>query len=699
MRLRHRSAYLPLRIRLTFALVMLVLAVSAVAGVSSYRLLRRSLEAEALDGLESADIALSGSVAKILKFKHDRLQSELKGVDLGCGVSGVMARQCAFETIRKFLRTEHGRAARLHYGKGRTVTVGKFTDPSPPSAPALPSFLLDKEGRVYFTLRAADAESGLAMEVEFDAADLALATSSRESTALVAGGAERAEPIGESLGRPNFVLHSSSLLLCLDGKASSGTLREADGTRYFVAFAPVIGAEHLCSVAMVPQSVVLAPANRWRSDMSVLGLVAVLAGILLAWLMAYLLSRPLTLLRRRLRSFKNGDFDSPVPIVGSGEILELSEALAQMADSVNTSRAALQEGENRLRLAYKAAKLWMWEQNLVTGNIQWRSPETEKTTVEDGSFRQLLREVHPRDRRALCDAVRTAKLTGNYEVEYRHIDADGTSTWIASWGKVIESRRGRPRTMLGVSMDITARKQAELILIEQKKHVATSEMAGTLAHEINNPLTSVIGAIYMAKGVPGLPAEAQKFLAIAQEESRRVAQIGRQILSLYRKPGAAEIVDLKYLWEEVVGTRENELHEKHLSVAMELEAARVFGFPDELRHAFASLLINAIESAPEGSTLHLRVHNSHSYARFGEKGARIIIADSGPGIAGDRLENAFEPFTGTKQSAGTGLGLWATRAAVLKHGGRIGVRTSTHGKTGTCISVYLPARCTSLSAQ
>jgi signal transduction histidine kinase len=110
-------------------------------------------------------------------------------------------------------------------------------------------------------------------------------------------------------------------------------------------------------------------------------------------------------------------------------------------------------------------------------------------------------------------------------------------------------------------------------------------------------------------------------------------------------------------------------------------------------------LINAIESAPEGSTLHLRVHNSHSYARFGEKGARIIIADSGPGIAGDRLENAFEPFTGTKQSAGTGLGLWATRAAVLKHGGRIGVRTSTHGKTGTCISVYLPARCTSLSAQ
>ena len=471
MRLRHRTAYLPLRIRLTIALVLLVLAVSAVAGVSSYRLLHRSLEAEALDSLASADTTLSGSVAKILKFKHDRLQSELKGVDLGCGVSGVMARQCAFETIRKFLRTEHGRAARLHYGKGQTVSVGKFTDVNLPSSSATPSFLLDRDGRVYFTLRASDSESGLAMEVEFDAADLAVATSSREATALVAGSAERAEPIGETLGRPDFILRSSSLLLCLDGKASNGTLREPDGTRYFVAFAPVIGAQHLCAVAMVPQAVVLAPANRWRADMSVLGLLAVLAGILLAWLMAYLLSRPLTLLRRRLRSFKNGDFDSPVPIVGSGEILELSEALAQMADSVNSSRAALQESENRLRLAYKVARLWMWEQNLVTGYIQWRSPETEKTSIEHGSFRQLLRDVHPGDRRALCDAVRTAKLTGKYEVEYRHMEPDGTSTWIASWGQVIESRRGRPRTMLGVSMDITARKQAELILIEQKKHL------------------------------------------------------------------------------------------------------------------------------------------------------------------------------------------------------------------------------------
>jgi signal transduction histidine kinase len=294
--------------------------------------------------------------------------------------------------------------------------------------------------------------------------------------------------------------------------------------------------------------------------------------------------------------------------------------------------------------------------------------------------------------------VRTAKLLGNYQVEYRHKEADGTNTWISSWGQVIDSRRGKPRTMLGVSMDITERKQAELILISQKEHLATTEMAGTLAHEINNPLTSVIGAIYMAKGTSGLPPEAEKFLTIAQEESRRVAQIGRQILSLYRKPGAAEVVDLKYLWEEVVTTRAGELHQKQIKVEMQLEAARVFGFRDELRHAFASLLINAIESAPSGSTLHLRVHNSRSFVRFGEKGARIVIADSGPGIAGDQLAQVFQPFTGTKQTAGTGLGLWATRAAVLKHGGRIGVRTSTHGKTGTCISVYLPARCSTAIA-
>jgi signal transduction histidine kinase/HAMP domain-containing protein len=687
-----KASQLPLRIRLTLVLVLLVSGVAAIVGASSYRILYRYIEHDAIDALDATTKAMSVSAKSVLDFKHDRLKSELKAVELGCGVSGVMVPNCAREMLRKFVQTEHGRGAILQYDNGRRVTVGRVSAPDEASAPV---FRLDGSGEPFFSVRMKDAESGLKLTADFTTQDV-VATQPRSSYSsgfLIGAGSEsvdRVVAVGDVNGK--LLIGSGLTRGCFQGLETSATMVDADGEKHYVSFEPIADIPNICAVASLPQTLVLAPALRWRSKLKTIVLVAALGGVFAAYMLALLLTRPLTRLQKRVIRFRHGDYDSPIPQVGSGEILELSRALALMAESINASRSALIESENRLRLAYKAARLWMWEHNLANGTIRWRSPDSN-APMEHGNFRSLLRSVHPEDRRGLCNAVRGAKLTGTYEVEYRVVGDNGDITWISSWGQALESRSGKPRTMVGVSLDTTARKQADASLIEQEKLTATAQISATLAHEINNPLTSVISAIYMARGTPGIPEAVQKYLQIAQDESKRLAQIGKQMLALHRTPGTAEVVELKYLWEDVLLARGTDISRKHLRIERKLESAKVFGFKDELRHAFASLLLNAVESAPVGGTIAIRVRNSRSFSQFGERGARVLIADNGPGIACDKLPAVFEPFVGTKKVAGTGLGLWATRAAVLKHGGRVRLRTTTIGPTGTFVSIFLPARC------
>ncbi len=699
MSLMSRASRLPLRIRLTLILVLLVAGVATVEGVLSYRLLTRNLERDALESLDSATHAVAADVSRALDFKEDRVRSELKSIELGCGVSGIMSPACVRDSLRKLIRVDHARGAVLTFGKRGRLSSGKVTPVNPADAPIKNfEFKLDDQNNPYYTVSANDKESGLTLTADFRADDLLSAGAGQSVAAGVVAGQEfRAAEVDGELDSLEFAFQSGLMRRCFQQMASSATLWNDNNELYYVAFEPVEKASNVCAIAGMPQARVLAPAKNWRTRLKTIVLTAGVCGLVVAYLVALLFTRPLTKLQKRIVKLRQGDYESPVPRVGSGEVFELSEALGQMAESINSSRAALVDSENRLKLAYKAARLWMWEHNLATGIIHWRSPE-EGAKPHPGTFRTLLRSVHPEDRRIVCNAVRGAKLTSTYEAEYRVIEKDGTITWISSWGRVVESRRGKPRTMVGVSLDTTGRKQTEALVIEQKKLTATAEISATLAHEINNPLTSVIGAIYMARSTAGVPPEGQRYLQIAQDEARRVAQIARQLLSLYRKPGTAEIVDLRFLWEDVLASRATEANKKGLNVQSQLESVKVFGFRDELRHAFASLLLNAVESAPVGGTIMVRVRNARSLARAGERGARVVIADNGPGIPGEKLPVIFEPFTGTKNIAGAGLGLWATRAAVLKHGGTVRLRTVTTGRTGTCVSLFLPARCASATA-
>ncbi len=245
-----------------------------------------------------------------------------------------------------------------------------------------------------------------------------------------------------------------------------------------------------------------------------------------------------------------------------------------------------------------------------------------------------------------------------------------------------------------VVADVTPQKQAEEALLLNERLAATGRMAHTIAHEINNPLEAITNLIYLAQHADDMPAQALEFLASAADEVARVAQISRQILSFHRETKDPIRVPVAELLEDVLALSARAASARQLAVHMDLDRRLVVvGFPARLRQAFSNLIRNAIEAAPVGGIVQLRV--SRASLRFlGDSvpAVRVSICDNGPGIPTEIRERIFDAFFTTKQQKGSGVGLWLTTAIMQEHGGRLQMRSSVRpGESGTVLSALLPA--------
>ena len=351
-------------------------------------------------------------------------------------------------------------------------------------------------------------------------------------------------------------------------------------------------------------------------------------------------------------------------------------------------------GEDRIREAFEYAASGMAITDL-DGHFQETNPayrEIVGRTLGDLQEESILSITHDDDRencRYHLDKLLSGQ-TPSFVLEKRYLRPDESSVWVRNSFALLKDRHGRPSHIILICNDITERRRAERLLVEQEKLALVGQLATSIAHEINNPLEAVLNLLYLIRESASLD-DAHGFAAQAEEEVQRAAQIASNTLKFHTqqtKPASTNVVQLM---ESVLVLFKGKL--AATKVALEVEPRgepELICFAGEIRQVLANLIRNALDAMPSGGRLRVRVRPSTDWRR-GESGVRITIADTGFGMSPETRRQIYDPFFTTKGTSGTGLGLWVTAGILARHRGSMHLRSkTTPGTSGTAFTLIFP---------
>jgi PAS domain S-box-containing protein len=285
------------------------------------------------------------------------------------------------------------------------------------------------------------------------------------------------------------------------------------------------------------------------------------------------------------------------------------------------------------------------------------------------------------------------------EKQYIHYEdlplktADGREIWVEFVSNVYEVDH---RQVIQCNIrNITERKQAEKEKqqLEEKAQInsrltAVGEMAAGIAHEINNPLTGVIGFSQLLLEKQNVPDDIKDEVRIIADGSKRVADIVKRLLTFARQTKPIRtLTNLNELIDNTLKLREYVLKTANITVVTRFDPELPWSVidPGQVQQVFLNLIVNAeqeMKKAHGKGTLTITTEKN-------ENNIRISFQDDGPGITKENMGHLFEPFFTTKDvGEGTGLGLSLSRSIVLEHGGIMSVK-SEFGQGATFI-IELP---------
>jgi signal transduction histidine kinase len=236
---------------------------------------------------------------------------------------------------------------------------------------------------------------------------------------------------------------------------------------------------------------------------------------------------------------------------------------------------------------------------------------------------------------------------------------------------------------------IEAQLEAERKLIQAEKLAAVGEMAAGIAHELNNPLTTVTGFTELVLEELPDDSESRIDLGLVLKEARRARDVVRRLLDFSRRSESERArVDLNEVLSDVLSLTNHLIHTSgvQLEVSMGKKLPWVSVDRNQMKQVFLNLLHNALQAMPSGGQLFIRTAVRQ---RDNRKWVTTSIKDTGDGISPQDRERIFEPFFTTRSGqGGTGLGLSVTYGIVSDHGGAIDVESELG--VGTNFTVWLP---------
>jgi len=278
-------------------------------------------------------------------------------------------------------------------------------------------------------------------------------------------------------------------------------------------------------------------------------------------------------------------------------------------------------------------------------------------------------------------------IEGNCELKM--LKADGTPFHAQLISMAIPEKDGNISQCRTAVIDITERKKMQEQLIMQDRLASIGQLVSGIAHELNNPLTGVIGFSELLLKRE-LPDDIKKDLKIINDEAQRTARIVKNLLTFARKQSQEkQPMDINESIQTVLELRAHEQKVSNIKVNTRLapDLPQIMGNSSQLQQVFFNIVINAeffMSEAHERGTMTITTE------RIGDS-VRASLADDGPGISKESMSRLFSPFFTTKEvGQGTGLGLSICHGIITEHGGRI-YAESELGKGATFI-IELPIR-------
>ncbi|TMA87686.1 MAG: GHKL domain-containing protein [Deltaproteobacteria bacterium] len=359
--------------------------------------------------------------------------------------------------------------------------------------------------------------------------------------------------------------------------------------------------------------------------------------------------------------------------------------------------ADLRESQQVMELATSAGELGLWSRDLTDGGV-WANASLRSLFgfgADDAvHFEDLLRRVHPDDRRRmLLEVENTQPAAMPFDGEFRVLLPNGTERWLLAKGRSVVEPHDRGLRRMGTVLEITERKHADAELRRNREELAhvtrittMGELAASLAHELNQPLTAILSNAQAAQrflsGKPSDIEEGREILHDIVEDNKRAGEVIRRMRALVKK-GEFDFssIDLSDIIQGIMSLVHSDAVLRNLRVRLDVDPdlPPTRGDKIQLQQVLLNLLLNAFEAMKDCPADKRDV--SVRAELDGRDMLQISVSDHGTGLTSDQLDKIFQPFFTTKRE-GLGMGLSISRSIVEAHGGRLWAENNAdHGAT------------------
>ena len=302
------------------------------------------------------------------------------------------------------------------------------------------------------------------------------------------------------------------------------------------------------------------------------------------------------------------------------------------------------------------------------------------------SILKLIPEHLHSDEKIILENIRAGRRVEHFETV--RLTKSGKPIEVSLTVSPVKDANGQTIGASKILRDISGRKRLEQSLLQAEKIAATGRMAATIAHEINNPLAAVMNLLFLLR--PKISdEEGARYLAAAESELGRVSHIAKQTLGYYREHASASMTSLETIADHALLIYEPRCTATGITIERFLSPSRrVVLRRGEMMQVISNLIVNAMYAMPTGGTLSVSVCDAENPP----DGVVLTVTDNGVGIPAHVLPRVFDAFFSTRDTFGTGIGLFVAKQFVEGHGGQIAIESHVEPeRRGTSVRVFLPA--------